>query len=152
MRRSLAIIGVLAALAVVVGMASISSAGVSPKKFKVIEHATTDTVIDTGAVGDSTGDLLTFHNELFNDTDSTVVGSNQGQCVRIDPVAGTWECAFTNVLEGGQLMVEGPFHDTGESLFAITGGTGRYKGSRGTMRLLAGPGANEFTFMFRVIG
>jgi hypothetical protein len=49
-------------------------------------------------------------------------------------------------------MVEGPFHDTGESLFAITGGTGSHKGSRGTMRLLAGPGANEFTFIFRVIG
>lgn len=81
-----------------------------------------------------------------------MVGSDQGQCVRVDPVAGTWECAFTNVLDSGQLMVEGPFHDTGESWFAITGGTGSYKGSRGAMRLVPGPGANEFTFMFQVIG
>jgi hypothetical protein len=152
MRRSLAAVAALAAIAVVIGMASISSAGAGPKKFTVIEHATTDTVVDTGAVGDTTGDLLTFHNELFDETDVTAVGSDQGECVRIDPMAGTWECRWTNVLEGGKLMVEGPFYDTADSVVAITGGTGIYKDSRGTMRLLAGPGANEFSFVFRVIG
>lgn len=151
MRKGLSIGAALAVLAIV-AMASISSAGAGPKKFTVIEHATTDTVIDTGAVGDSSGDLLTFHNELFDETNTTAVGSDQGECVRIDPVAGTWECRWTNVVEGGQLMVEGPFYDTADSVFAITGGTGSYKGSRGTMQLVAGPGVNEFTFIFRVIG
>jgi len=51
-----------------------------------IEHATTDTVIDTGAKGDSSGDLLTFSNEVFDAQDKEKVGTDSGWCIRI--VAG----------------------------------------------------------------
>jgi hypothetical protein len=50
----------------------------------VVERATTDTVVDLTTNGDSTGDLLTFHNELFDETDTDVVGTDQGDCVRIE--------------------------------------------------------------------
>jgi hypothetical protein len=40
------------------------------KKITVIEHATTDATTDTGAAGDSAGDLLTFANEVFDRTDT----------------------------------------------------------------------------------
>ena len=49
------------------------------------------------------------------------------------PDNAPWECFWTLVLEKGHLTVEGPFYDTGDSMFAITGGTGGYAGARGEM-------------------
>jgi allene oxide cyclase len=57
----------------------------------VIERATTDTVVDLTANGDSTDDLLTLHNELFEESYTDVAGSDQGECVRIE-VGVNWEC------------------------------------------------------------
>ena len=48
----------------------------------VIEHATTDTTTDTGAKGDSVGDILTFANEVFDAADATKVGTDNGYCLR----------------------------------------------------------------------
>src|SRR5213593_1108249 len=42
----------------------------SGRTVHVIEHATTDAVTDTGAQGDSAGDVLTFANELFDRSDA----------------------------------------------------------------------------------
>jgi hypothetical protein len=39
---------------------------------------TTDTVVDLTTNGDSTGDLLTFHNELFDAGNENVVGRIRG--------------------------------------------------------------------------
>jgi hypothetical protein len=61
----------IAALALVVSLVSASVAGPNMTRLVVIEHATTDTVVDLTTNGDSTGDLLTFHNELFDETDPT---------------------------------------------------------------------------------
>ena len=52
-------------------------------------------------------------------------------------------------LKEGQITVEGPFADAGDSLFAVTGGTGKYAGAKGTLRLHALDPANaalKFTF------
>src|SRR5215217_7598742 len=59
----------------------------------VIEHATTDATTDTGAAGDSAGDILTFANEVFNAADAQKVGTDQGSAARGvagDPYGGTW--------------------------------------------------------------
>ncbi len=155
MQKRVKLVSVLAALIVVAvaAMASISAAksGAGKNKFTVVEHATTDTIVG-GGTGSTTGEILTFHNELFDDGNTTVVGTDQGQCIRIDPAAGTWECAWTNFLEGGQITVEGPFFDTSDSTLAVTGGTGAYKNARGSMKLVAQAGGTEFRFEFRLTG
>ena len=69
----------IAALALVVSLFSVSVAGPNVTRLVVVEHATTDSVVDLTTNGDSTGDLLTFHNELFDETNSDVVGTNQGE-------------------------------------------------------------------------
>jgi len=147
------------ALVAVVGLATLALAGgavagsspSSVAKIHVIEHATTDTVIDIGAPGDSTGDLLTFHNKLYDATDSTVVGRDQGECVLIDPIdPATWECRWTNFLAGGQITVDGPFSDAHDTVIAITGGTGSYATAQGDMTLSARNGGAEFDFVFRL--
>lgn len=121
------------------------------KTITVIEHATTDATADTGAPGDSAGDVLTFANDVFNARDTRKVGTDQGYCIRT--VAGVaYECNITTFLAGGQLVVEGPFYDAKDSVLAITGGTGRYRKARGTMELHAREGGTKFEFVFHVSG
>lgn len=116
----------------------------------VIEHATSDAV--TNGTGDSAGNILTFANEVFNSSNTKKVGTDQGYCVRIE-VGKSWECNWTTFLPGGQITVEGPFLDTGDSTLAITGGTGAYRNVRGSMELkYRNPAGTEFDFVFNLIG
>jgi allene oxide cyclase len=116
----------------------------------VIEHAVTDTVVQSGGGTDVTGNTLTFHNKVFNSQDTKRVGSDQGFCMRIFPAEGSWECFWTTFLAGGQLTVEGPFYDTHNSVLAITGGTGAYRDARGQMALRSRHGGKEFDFIFHI--
>jgi allene oxide cyclase len=144
-------VGAASVLVLIVSLVSVSVAGPNVTRLAVIEHATTDTVVDLTTNGDSTGDLLTFHNELFDDGNEIVVGTDQGECVRIE-VGVSWECRWINFLEGGSITVEGPFFDEGPSAMAITGGTGAYRGARGSMRLVARDAAGtEYDFVFRIL-
>jgi hypothetical protein len=144
-------VGAASALVLVVSLVSVSVAGPNVSRLAVVEHATTDTVVDLTTNGDSTGDLLTFHNELFDAGNENVVGTDQGECVRIE-VGVSWECRWINFLEGGSITIEGPFFDEGPSAMAITGGTGVYRGARGSMRLVSRDAAGtEFDFVFRIL-
>jgi hypothetical protein len=140
---------VLTVLLTALVSASCVVASASARVLTVIEHATTDTTTDTGAPGDSTGDILTWHNQLFNAADTKRAGRDQGYCLRIVPGV-SYECAWTNRLRHGQLMVQGPFYDATDSVLAITGGTGRYAGARGSMRLHALAGGTKYRFTFHL--
>jgi len=153
MRRklgSLVVVVSVCALTLVVLLDSGATARLGVSRLVVIEHATTDTLVDLTTNGDSTGDLLTFHNDLYDESNSDVIGSDQGDCVRIE-VGVSWECRWVNVLDGGSITVEGPFFDAGPSALAITGGTGDYRGARGSMRLVSNEDGTEFTFVFRIL-
>jgi allene oxide cyclase len=116
----------------------------------VIEHAVTDTVIHSGGGADVTGNSLTFHNKVYNPANVKVVGSDQGYCVRIAPAEGSWECAWTTFLKGGQITVQGPYYDKKNSVLAITGGTGAYRNARGDMNLNSRKGGTEYDFIFHL--
>lgn len=63
-----------------------------------------------------------------------------------------WECRWVNVHQGGSITVEGPFIDAEPSALAITGGTGAYRGARGSMQLVAAnESPTEFDFIFRIL-
>jgi allene oxide cyclase len=120
------------------------------EELKMIEHATTDAVTDTGASGDSAGDILTFANGVFDADDKNKIGTDQGTCFRTVP-GKAWECSWTVALEKGQMTVEGPFYDKGDSVLAITGGTGEYAGARGEMALSAiGTEGTAYSFTYRI--
>ena len=159
MKRVLIVVVALAASVVLVVAVSASGKqshakhgghhGHDGKTITVIEHATTDTTTDTGATGDSVGDVLTFANDVFDAANAQKVGTDQGYCLRV--VAGTsYECTWTTFLQGGQIVVAGPFYDAKDSTMAITGGTGRYRNARGTMDLHARAGGAEFAFVFHL--
>jgi allene oxide cyclase len=106
------------------------------ERLHVIEHAVNETTthVAPGAKGDAVADLLTFANPVFDATNKTQVGTDQGYCVRI-VVGKSWECFWTLMLKEGQITLEGPFYDSGDSTFVITGGTGKYEGAKGQMKL-----------------
>lgn len=118
------------------------------EQLKVVERPVGETTVDLGAKGDSVGDLLVFANGIFDAADKIRIGSDQGSCVRT-VVGKSWECFWTLTLKAGQITVEGPFMDEGDSLFAITGGTGKYAGAKGSMKLHprdAKPTGYDFTY------
>ena len=104
------------------------------EQIKVVERPVGETTVDLGAKGDSVGDLLVFANGIFDSANKAQIGSDQGFCVRTI-VGKSWECMWTLTLKAGQITVEGPFMDEGDSLFAVTGGTGKYAGAKGSMKL-----------------
>lgn len=145
---------ILAALAVtlfVVGQGMFAAHADDDDALHVIEHATTDTIVDLGPAGPSRGDLIVFNNALFNAKNQRQVGSDSGSCVLTNP-GKLYECSWTNFLPGGQIVVQGPYYTSGaDSLLAITGGTGKYKDAQGQMKLhqLNVPGTQyDFIFYF----
>jgi hypothetical protein len=146
----LAVIGVVAAGVVTAQAQGAGARHGDARSFTVVEHAVSDTTTDTGAPGDSVGDLLTFANPVFDASDRTQVGTDNGSCIRT--VAGhAYQCSWTTTLAGGSLVVEGPFYDDRDSVLAVTGGTGRYATARGEMRLHARDAqGSAYDFTFRV--
>jgi allene oxide cyclase len=116
-----------------------------------VERALTDATLDLGAKGDSAGDLLTWSNPLFDAANKTQIGSDQGYCVRIE-VGKTWECSWTNLLKDGQITVSGVFYDDKDSLLSVTGGTGKYAGAKGSLKLHSrDPKSTAYTFTFDLL-
>jgi hypothetical protein len=132
-------------------MVAIAASGpAAADEMKLVEHADTDAVTDTGASGDSAGDVLTFANDVYDADDKNKVGSDQGVCFRT-MVGKAWECFWTLSLDKGQITVEGPFLDAGDSVLSITGGTGDYKDARGEMALSAiGTDGKKYNFVYRL--
>jgi allene oxide cyclase len=155
------ILTVVALAVTAVLLAAVTAAGSGSKgnhakrshgsNFTVVEHATTDATTDTGAAGDSSGDILTFANDVFDAKDANKVGTDHGYCIRIVP-ATSYECEWTTILAGGQINVAGPFYDKKDSTLAVTGGTGRYRNARGTMDVVSREGGAKFGFVFHLIG
>src|SRR5204862_7847218 len=111
MKRAIVLgIGVAAVIATAFVAVSVAAGPniTGPLQVHVIEHANTDAVIDTGGAGDTSGDLLTFHNPVFGPRDQKRVGRDQGDCIRIAPSNGSWECRWGTRLAGGSLHAADP--------------------------------------------
>ncbi len=118
----------------------------------VVERATSDTVTDTGAQGDSVGDILTFANAVYDEKNEKQVGTDNGYCFRT-VVGEAWECNWTVILADGQITGEGPFYDKKDSMLAITGGTGSYANAGGQMTLHArNAEGSEYDFGYQLFG
>ena len=135
-------------------LALVLSAGIFSSQttmtLKLVEHADTDAVTDTGDEGDSVGDILTFANPVYDKANITQIGTDNGYCFRT-AVGEAWECAWTLTLGDGQITVQGPFYDAGDSMLAITGGTGAYASASGQMTLHDRNGdGTEYDFTYEI--
>ena len=111
--------------------------GARAATLQVVERAQSDaTHVRGGAAADNVGDMLTFYNPVYDAANKTKLGFDQGYCVRL-VVGHVYECHWTLSVAQGQIVVDGPFLDGGDSTLAVTGGTGSYSGARGEMKLHA---------------
>jgi hypothetical protein len=118
------------------------------EQIKVVERPVGETTVDLAAKGDSVGDMLVFANGVYDVANKDQIGSDQGYCIRTI-VGKSWECFWTLTLKAGQITVEGPFFDEGDSLLVVTGGSGKYAGAKGSMKLHprdATPTGYDFTY------
>lgn len=128
--------------------AALFAAPAIAEQITVVEHAKSDATAHIGKAADNRGDILTFANDVFDAADKAKVGADQGFCVRV-VVGKAFECLWTTSLAGGQITIEGPFLDAGDSVLAVTGGTGKYSGARGQMALHARDAkGTEYDFRF----
>jgi len=101
-------------------------------------------VIDSAPAGPSAGDVLVFTEEIL-DLGGRSIGSDAATCTRLFDT--TMLCQGVYVLQDGQVLVQllqpGP---TGTYTQAITGGTGKYAGARGTVTLNQHPSGDRFSF------
>ncbi len=120
------------------------------EQLKLVEHASNETLLDLGAKGDSTGDVLAFANPVFDASNKTQVGSTEGYCVRV-VVGKSWSCAWTLMIKDGQITVFGIYQDAGESVLAVTGGTGKYSGAKGQLQLHSrGVNSSAYDFTYEL--
>jgi allene oxide cyclase len=154
MRKGRALLTLAAFGSVLVAALVTSTAATAANTLTVIEHAVSDHLTDVGRSGLGPGDLLTFRNPIYDSTNATQVGTDQGSCIRItrfrDNQKGSWECEWTTFLNGGadSITVESPYYDTGLGTGAITGGTGAYLGASGSLDLSCTQ--TECTFEFNI--
>src|SRR5215469_9845237 len=145
-------ITLLFAPAAAVAGTSSPSASRHPVVIHVVEHAITDTVQQFHPPKKSLGDVLGFHNPVFNAANTRRIATDNGYCIRTVATGKTeWECTWTTLLPAGHITVEGPFFDDGtNTTLTITGGTGAYTGADGSMLLHARghPRGSEFDFIF----
>jgi allene oxide cyclase len=139
----------LTIVAVAAWVAGVGGSATSASTVHVVEHAVTDAV-SNGSKADALGNVLTFANPVFDAADAKKAGSDNGFCVRT--VKGkAWECLWTTYLANGQITVEGPFSDTGNTKLAITGGTGTYADAHGWMDLIYhNKKGTKFDFVFHL--
>jgi hypothetical protein len=99
-------------------------------------------------VPDSIGDQDVFNGKFFVRDEQ--VGRDGGVCSLVE-LPSIYHCVATNWFDEGQLTVQwlGDFTATGPGRFAITGGTGRYRGARGEVTVVFKPDGADVTFRFR---
>jgi hypothetical protein len=115
-------------------MSAAASSSLAGEKIVLVERPVGETPIDVPPKGDSVGDMVVLANPVFDATNTTLMGGDQGYCVRT-VVGKEYECFWTLILSSGQITAEGPVGDSGDSLLAVTGGTGKYLGARGTLKI-----------------
>jgi hypothetical protein len=140
------LVGIAAVLAVA-GLPATAEAGRRTIILKATSQVERAHLVDNAPAGRSAGDMLIFTEKLF-DLQGRQIGDDAATCVSV--FDETWLCTGTYRLPGGRLMVQllqpgpGVVYDQ-----AITGGTGRYAGARGTVTVDQRPDGDRFTFRIR---
>jgi hypothetical protein len=119
-------------------MAGVLAAGPASaaERLRFVERASDEKVVPVSQAPDAIGDLLVFSNPLYDAADRAAVGTSRGSCVRVE-LGKWWQCQWTIALARGALEVAGAYPDSGDAEFAIVGGTARYAGARGTLKVHA---------------
>jgi hypothetical protein len=150
----------IAATAILAITASASSSGASRAKghlhvLKVHRDVGHDFFLDVDRSAtpakpapDTIGDRDVFNGKFF--VGDKQVGRDGGVCELVE-LPSIYHCVATNWFDAGQLTVQwlGDFSASGPGHFAITGGTGKYRGARGEVTVVFESDGADVTFRFR---
>lgn len=139
MLRVLAVLGISIALlggaAAGIGVALASDDITAPETIISIEHSVKDGFVDVGKKGFSPGDEFMFLESMFDETDTTRIGTTRVLCTQ-HLRQWAW-CSATFTLDGrGAIVVDGAVQLTESTTtidLSITGGTGEFANVRGTV-------------------
>jgi hypothetical protein len=137
------LISALVAAAVVVGMTS-AGAQEEPIRLDQLEKTWVHNDFDGDGRFDM-GDRVVVRGPLVDPATGDRVGQAQWECtamtfVRVEAQHGTWLCTGLLRLPQGDLVLEGPDPaGFGDSVFAVTGGTGPYRAARGEADVVDAP-------------
>ena len=111
---------------------------VVPTTFVLVEHNDHETLIDLGAPGPSTGDLLIWGpNPLYDEADARDTGAtSQGTCISLHTPDTCLLNETVIFADGSTLHLQGIELSGGApSMRTIVGGSGRYLGASGTLHV-----------------
>lgn len=138
---------VLMAVAFLVGSMTLTSADAHNRddhrgnSFRLVSITDQFQDIDVGDTGPSLGDYFVFHDKVYYHRKQ--VGALNGQCTTtyLTSTEGAQQCLVTASLPKGDLTVHGIVafqlseEEPGDATLAVTGGTGRYAGAGGEVRV-----------------
>ena len=101
-----------------------------------VVHFSPFNVIDLPPAGLSVGDVSMFHDQLLDD-DGHQVGVDAGTCpvTQLIPTGVEVMCSLAVSLTDGQITLQGLATNAPDKPLAVTGGTGRYRTTRGDAAL-----------------
>jgi hypothetical protein len=103
--------------------------------------------VDLGRSGETPGDFFLFEERAYKAGTQNVIGRDAARC---ELGITTFQCGATlKVFGKGKIVVDGALFGENDNKLVITGGTGRYAGVGGEMRIGDGPGnASTLAFYF----
>lgn len=106
-----------------------------PRVFRLVAVSTEQTFLDLGAGGASLGDHVVFTTRLLKG--DTQIGHQGGVCTVTSAQANEAQCVATYSLRGGQITGQAliVLGDPAPYAVAITGGSGKYQGVEGEVRV-----------------
>ena len=153
--RRLGAIGLVLLLGVLAfgfGMASASSNITEPVTIVVVGRYTHDKTTDVGKKGDSAGDIYTFRDDVYDETNTTKIAADQGMCVRFEPEDRRMGVLVHDVPARWSITARGPFLDDAPvAVYAVTGGTGLYENAHGTLEERQADGGSGYLVTFTLI-
>jgi hypothetical protein len=136
----------LAIAGVAVASASSSGGGRGLEVIHAVRITEQQSALDLGAAGSTLGDQQVFSARF--EVNGENIGFDGGVCTLVR-TPQVYQCVATNSLPKGQLTAQGlvDFEKApGPFLFAITGGTQRYRTAQGQVEVLFGQNNDQVTF------
>lgn len=153
MRTKLIASAVLSLAVILAFIGTVQATGDRGRTIEVLSRPTAiSNFVDLGDPGPTPGDMLVFVEELFSRAHpSEKVGELEGRCTLINPATERFECTAVSTFARGTIATQGILINVqgAVSVGGVTGGTGKYRGARGEIRIQLGPaeGPHEIRFI-----
>jgi hypothetical protein len=115
-------------------LAGAHAPAMAAKHLQFLETDAFERQLKVAAPGDTPENYEVFKGVLHHIAGKAQAGTLQGFCLKVTATEHEMECSFTVSLADGHITVQGTYNEQGESTYEIVGGTGAYRGVKGSLR------------------